>query len=194
MGISPENILSEPGHWSDFTCAVCQEVAEQPVILECTHVFCEFCLGEYVARCLDARQPSSCPTCRAAPCERAEALVKANPLAGRIYNRVQCRCPLAKQGCAWTGDVANLQDHLTNSEEHMGLKPAASAGANPLSTYDALKTQGDQKYQIRAYGAAADIYAKAIAVAPERAPAYANRAACRLMEHRYEECVADCDE
>ena len=60
--------------------------------------------------------------------------------------------------------------------------------------YDALKREGDERYRARAYDQAAELYSKAAAVAPERAQAFANRAACRLMAHRYEECVQDCDQ
>ena len=46
-----------------------------------------------------------------------------------------------------SAQVADLQAHLTNSEEHLGLQaPAARGAAAPaMTTYDALKTQGDQK-------------------------------------------------
>ena len=101
-------------------------------MLSCSHVFCEFCIGEYVARCLDQGAPAACPTCRAGDCGRAAPLVDANPLAGRIYNRIQCRCPLATQGCEWKGDLGGLQAHLTNSDTHLGLdakRPAAAEGA-----------------------------------------------------------------
>ena len=101
---------------------------------------------------------------------------------------MQTRCPLHKQGCAWTGDLGSLQGHLTNSDSHL------QKGMSQGDVYDALKKEGDERYRARAYDQAAELYSKAAAVAPERAQAFANRAACRLMAHRYEECVQDCDQ
>ena len=186
MGINKENLLSDEHHASHFSCAICQDLSESPVTLACSHVFCEFCIGEYVARCLDRQQNALCPTCRAADCSTAQKLSEANPLAFRCYAKVQTKCPLHKQGCAWTGDLGSLQGHLTNSESHLKMGQG--------DVYDALKREGDERYRARAYDQAAELYSKAAAVAPERAQAFANRAACRLMAHRYEECVQDCDQ
>ena len=129
-----------------------------------------------------------CPTCRASDCSTAKKLSEANPLAFRCYAKVQTRCPLHKQGCAWTGDLGSLHGHLTNSDSHL------QKGMSQGDVYDALKKEGDERYRARAYDQAAELYSKAAAVAPERAQAFANRAACRLMAHRYEECVQDCDQ
>ena len=114
MGIGLDNILSDKGHFSDFVCPICQEVAEGAKILGCSHVFCAFCIGEFQERQLKQGVAAACPVCRQGDVAGARPLAEANPLAGRIYNRVQCRCPLADQGCAWTGDLINLQGHLTN--------------------------------------------------------------------------------
>ena len=111
MGINKENLLSDEHHASHFSCAICQDLSESPVTLACSHVFCEFCIGEYVARCLDRQQNALCPTCRASDCSSAAKLSEANPLAFRCYAKVQTRCPLHKQGCAWTGDLGSLPVH-----------------------------------------------------------------------------------
>ena len=221
MGIGLDNILSDKGHFSDFVCPICQEVAEGATILGCSHVFCAFCIGEFQERQLKQGVAAACPVCRQGDVAGARPLAEANPLAGRIYNRVQCRCPLADQGCAWTGDLINLQGHLTNSSEHLDLKAAAGAATPDASgfvarwvggaekqpaeetaeaaaarlqrTADALKEQADQKYQIKAYGAASEIYGKAIAVCPDVATYRSNRGACHFMVGAYEACVQDCD-
>ena len=89
MGINKENLLSDEHHASHFSCAICQDLSESPVTLACSHVFCEFCIGEYVARCLDRQQNALCPTCRASDCSTAKKLSEANPLAFRCYAKVQ---------------------------------------------------------------------------------------------------------
>lgn len=186
MGINKDNLLSDEHHAAHFSCAICQDLSEAPVVLACSHVFCEYCIGEYVARSLDRQQNALCPTCRAADCASATRLSEANPLAFRCYAKVQTKCPLHAQGCTWTGDLGSLQGHLTNSDSHL-------TNMSQGDVYDALKKEGDERYRARAYDQAADLYSKACAVAPGRAQAFANRAACRLMAHRYEECVQDCD-
>ncbi|KAH8059006.1 hypothetical protein JL722_5553 [Aureococcus anophagefferens] len=191
MGIGLDNILSDKGHFSDFVCPICQEVAEGATILGCSHVFCAFCIGEFQERQLKQGVAAACPVCRQG------------------------------DGCAWTGDLINLQGHLTNSSEHLDLKAAAGAATPDASgcfarwvggaekppaeetaeaaaarlqrTADALKEQADQKYQIKAYGAASEIYGKAIAVCPDVATYRSNRGACHFMVGAYEACVQDCD-
>ena len=93
MGINKDNLLSDEHHASHFSCAICQDLSESPVVLACSHVFCEFCIGEYVARCLDRQQDALCPSCRASSCASAAKLSEANPLAFRCYAKVQTRCP-----------------------------------------------------------------------------------------------------
>ena len=55
MGINKENLLSDEHHASHFSCAICQDLSESPVTLACSHVFCEFCIGEYVASCVEIK-------------------------------------------------------------------------------------------------------------------------------------------
>ena len=55
MGINKENLLSDEHHASHFSCAICQDLSESPAILACSHVFCEFCIGEYVANCVEIK-------------------------------------------------------------------------------------------------------------------------------------------
>ena len=159
MGINKENLLSDAHHASHFSCAIGQDLSESPVTLACSHVFCEFCVNEYVARCLDRQQNALCPTCRASDCSSAAKLSEANPLAFRCYAKVQTKCPLHKQGCAWTGDLGSLQGHLTNSDSHL------QKGMSQGDVYDALKKEGDERYRARAYDQAAELYSKAAAVA-----------------------------
>ena len=61
MGIGLANVISEEGHVRDFVCPICQELAEEAQILGCSHVFCAFCINEYVERCLKTHAPAACP-------------------------------------------------------------------------------------------------------------------------------------
>ena len=113
MGINKENLLSDEHHASHFSCAICQDLSESPVTLACSHVFCEFCIGEYVARCLDRQQNALCPTCRAADCSSAQKLSEANPLAFRCYAKVQTCVEITFQAPRAIDATLSRELHLT---------------------------------------------------------------------------------
>ena len=178
MGINKENLLSDEHHASHFSCAICQDLSESPVTLACSHAFCEFCIGEYVARCLDRQQNALCPDV-----PRGGLFVGREALGGQstgvpLLLENTDAAPPPQAGLRLDGRLGSLQGHLTNSDSHL------QKGMSQGDVYDALKREGDERYRARAYDQAAELYSKAAAVAPERAQAFANRAACRLMAHR----------
>ena len=94
---------------------------------------------------------------------------------------MRVRCPLHANGCAWTGDYSEVQDHLTNSSEHLGsggggsnAGRAASRGPGPVdhsslpsgagANAAALKDQGNAKFALKQYSDAISLYSKAISV------------------------------
>ena len=185
MGINKENLLSDEHHASHFSCAICQDLSESPATLACSHVFCEFCIGEYVARCLDRQQNALCPTCpRRRLFDRKKAQrqggcveIKRRPprrslLLAIFFDTGANAVPPPQAGLRLDGRPRSLQGHLTNSDMSQGRPRRPQRRATSA----------------RAYDQAAELYSKAAAVAPEPAQAFANRAACRLMAHRYEEC------
>ena len=156
MGFPTERVLSDENHTAEFICAICQCLVEYPKLTPCSHTFCGACIDEWMKV-----GQMNCPTCKT-PCTGASGqllpLKEASPLAHRILLRVRVRCPLDEQGCKWSGDYSELQDHLTNSSEHLGSSSSSSgpqrgpgdsteapsgAGANAA----ALKDQGKRKKQ-----------------------------------------------
>ena len=164
-----------------------------------------------------------CPTCNAG-IERntVHDLKLASPLAWRLLGRVQVRCPThASTKCAWRGDLSEVSSHLTDSRSHgtraamMDDESGAEKGAKLPRTAsmeadadartgarnaEALKEQGNAKFQARAFKEAIQLYSKAVSVAerslgathPSVAAYYANRAAAWLHVGALKECVADC--
>ena len=120
-----------------------------------------------------------CPTCNAG-IERntVHDLKLASPLAWRLLGRVQVRCPThSSTKCAWRGDLSEVSSHLTDSRSH-GTRAAvmddegAEKGAKFPSTAsmeadaattgarnaEALKEQGNAKFQAGAFKEAIQLY------------------------------------
>ena len=196
---SPTSIVSE------FTCKICCNLVEygHAAYTHCSHVFCESCLADWVARSSDpevlaeaamngepARGPR-CPTCNAGLAgEGKVAPLQTQPLAWRLLGRVQVRCPLHDStSCGWRGDLSEVSAHLTNSEppQRSGLRPeqrhAERGGA---------QEPGQRQVPVPHVREAIQLYSKAISAAPGVASYYGNRAAAWLMVGAAQECAEDC--
>ena len=164
-----------------------------------------------------------CPTCNAdMEPNTVHDLKLASPLAWRLLGRIQVRCPThASTKCAWRGDLSEVSSHLTDSRSHgtravmMDDETGAEKDAKLPRTApmeadtvtqtgarnaEALKEQGNAKFQARAFKEAIRLYSKAISVAerslgashPSVAAYYGNRAAAWLHVGALKECVDDC--
>ena len=206
MGFPLSDVLTDESIVSEFTCKICCNLVEygHAVHTSCSHVFCEKCLADWVARSSDpdilaeaalngeqARGPR-CPTCNAGLAgEGKVAPLQTQPLAWRLLGRVQVRCPLHDStSCGWRGDLSEVSAHLTNSESH--LKGQDYAPSNAQENAEALKNQGNAKFTAHAYREAIQLYSKAISAAPGVASYYGNRAAAWLMVGAAKECATDC--
>ena len=124
------------------------------------------------------------------PPDAVSTLKSASPLAWRLLGRVRVRCPLHASGCSWRGDLSEVSAHLTNSQSHLGGKDYAADLSQ--ANAEALKDQGNAKFQARAYREAIQLYSKAISAAPGVAAYYGNRAAAWLHIGAAEACAEDC--
>ncbi|XP_043943126.1 zinc-binding protein A33-like [Protopterus annectens] len=68
----------------EFICAICLELLNVPVILECGHNFCKSCID----RVWDSEKQPSCPECREEYTARKYAL---NRLLANAIKKVQCQ-------------------------------------------------------------------------------------------------------
>ena len=78
MGYSTEYVDSgQENHLAEFTCAVCCNLVDAPLLTTCHHVFCTSCLQDWMDRM------SKCPTCATVldPRHGAGPLQQGSPLA-----------------------------------------------------------------------------------------------------------------
>mmetsp|Transcript_10049 Transcript_10049/g.23165 ORF Transcript_10049/g.23165 Transcript_10049/m.23165 type:complete len:305 (+) Transcript_10049:181-1095(+) len=171
MGFPLEGVVSAEGHISEFICAICQLLAEYPVLTKCSneHVFCQSCLDKWF-KC-----KRSCPKCNgdlALP-RAVRPLKEASPLAHRVLQRVKVKCPLSEQlGCAWQGDYGGVHAHLTNSEGHTGFDrtpPAASSSKQRQSSSQSSGPATDHHAGGMTWG---DVGVQGNGVAPRQADPY----------------------
>mmetsp|Transcript_6797 Transcript_6797/g.17388 ORF Transcript_6797/g.17388 Transcript_6797/m.17388 type:complete len:587 (-) Transcript_6797:22-1782(-) len=194
MGFSTADLVSDEALINEFLCPICSQLVEVPVITTCSHVFCRNCYLEWVQQQQQDEQSSRCPKCATGlKSAGAYELQKANPLAWRLLCRVQVRCPLHAQGCAWKGDYGEVSSHLVNSDTHHSQQgtQAQPAAASNRDTAEALKQQGNQKFEIGAFREAIKLYSKAIALEPSVGAFYSNRAAAWLRVGAVDECITD---
>jgi DnaJ family protein C protein 7 len=208
MGFPLSDVLTESDLVEEFTCKICFNLVEYThcSYTQCSHVFCEACLSdwqEHKSNDLDAAAEAAmngssppaarCPTCNAsltAADATISSLKTTVPLAWRLLGRVKCRCPLHGSGCAWQGDYSEVNAHLTNSQSHLAGQDYSANAAQ--ANAEALKDQGNAKFQAHAYREAIQLYSKAISAAPGVAAYYGNRGAAWLMVGAAKECADDC--
>ena len=208
MGFPLADVLTDSDLVEEFQCKICHNLVDynQCSYTSCSHIFCVSCLNDWVEHknndvdaaaeaALNGTNPPApkCPTCNTALTSletQVSTLKTAVPLAWRLLGRVKCRCPLHTSGCSWTGDFSEVSGHLTNSQSHLAGHDYAANAAE--ANAEALKDQGNVKFQAHAYREAIQLYSKAISAAPGVASYYGNRGAAWLMVGAAKECAEDC--
>ena len=170
MGFSDTQIVDgQEQHAAEFTCTVCLNLVDAPLLTTCAHVFCTACLQDW----FDTKP--SCPTCSVEldPRHGAGRLQIASPLAWRVLGRLRMRCTVT--GCGWVGEYSELTAHMTSDSAHQATaaspKPRTSASSggdatptgggggggggggitSDAATAEALKDAGNAKFSQRIY-------------------------------------------
>ena len=113
MGFPTSLVNSDEGHYSEFVCRICLQLAEYPVLTVCSHVFCRSCLEGWATARLGSESGVRCPSCNSGLADAGKDLRQASPLAWRLFGRVRVGCPLAAaQGCAWNGEYSDHKQRL----------------------------------------------------------------------------------
>ena len=103
--LSDVPFLSVP---DDLLCAICLCAASEPVVTEeCGHLFCRACILTALER------KSQCPIDRN-PLTAAE--VRKDVRTQRKIASLRTRCPNHAEGCAWVGELSDMQGHCDNCE------------------------------------------------------------------------------
>ena len=205
MGYACEYVDSgQVNHLAEFTCAICCNLVDAPLLTTCHHVFCTACLQDWFDQSKkEARSAARCPTCSEAldPRNGAGELRLASPLAWRVLGRLRMKCPLLGPlgaPCGWRGEYSELTAHMTAAGSHQAAGLASESADTPgnkerrLAAAEALKTAGNQKFEQRIYADAIALYSKAIELAPEVPTFLLNRAAAHISAGQYAECIQDC--
>lgn len=102
-GIPFEKVVT-PGLLSGFTCIVCKNLVWDPVELDdCHHVFCKFCINEWL------KTHSTCPACRLIP----KSYILPISLI-RAIGELKIKC--SNNGCPCTPCYSNYVIHLEKCE------------------------------------------------------------------------------
>jgi len=120
MGYSLDLLLpGQDGHYAEYTCAICQNLVDAPLLTACQHVFCTSCLQDWF------ENKPSCPTCSTEldPRHGAGQLKLASPFAYRVLGRLRVRCSMP--ACNWVGEYSEISAHLTSSDAHQSVPDAA---------------------------------------------------------------------
>ena len=118
-GFPLHHVLSD--NVDEFTCKICSEFCEQPVVTLCKnkHIFCLACLDEWF------RNGAKCPTCQEQMAygtdARYETLKEHSPVLSRVYEKVRVRCPM-DDACDWIGSCSEITRHMTSTDAHKKKK------------------------------------------------------------------------
>mgnify|MGYP001012846287 CR=1 FL=1 len=76
----------------DLSCAICQDVYINPLILNCSHTFCKFCVYRWLSK------KTGCPQCRITVCFQAENLALRN-IINRLVQKASSQFQLNRTNC-----------------------------------------------------------------------------------------------
>lgn len=89
----------------ELKCAICRDISYPPVKTKCDHLFCERCLQTWLIN-----RHNTCPIDRCL-LDQPNSF-KRDTFIERMVGRFEVFCSNIKQGCAWSGEYSNLNDHL----------------------------------------------------------------------------------
>ncbi len=93
----------------DLTCPVCQDIINQPMMLDCCGMYiCKICVDKIVKSPLATG--NHCPYCQ------KTFNYLHNPAIQRRVNALQMYCPNHLLGCQWIGRFAQIEDHVDKAD------------------------------------------------------------------------------
>ena len=103
---------------ADYECPICQLILRDPHIVDCCgYKYCNQC----ITRISNANKP--CPMCQA----KDFRTMQERQLQRKISDLIIC-CPEKKQGCPWTGEIRNLDNHLSSICAYMVISCPLECG------------------------------------------------------------------
>ena len=90
-------------------CSICMDIFKMSTRTPCGHTFCEDCIKNYLNK-----YSKNCPQCRASIDVKKRPLKK-DIMADQIINELEIFCTNRSKGCAWSGALQNLANHLSSN-------------------------------------------------------------------------------
>ena len=129
----------------DWKCPVCLELLNNPFLTECCgHHFCERCIN------IIQQQRNECPLCKEYP---VRGII--NKCLKRNINEAKVYCMLRPQGCDWTGELGNLNSHLSVGQQHGQCKyviiPCPNDTCDMKCPRHEMKTHANKECEYRSF-------------------------------------------
>lgn len=151
MGFETKFIETPEAHHQHYHCGACKELVDLDCLVTtaCSHVACRRCMAKHLL------VEKTCPTCLrdfneseqdggATLLNFVQPLQLCQPLAYRVLQDCQVRCPLPSLNCGWKGRYADLRTHLLSPTAH-----APAAAAAPRNTTIPLRSNMSHEVRFR---------------------------------------------
>lgn len=92
----------------DLYCCVFLNLMKDAMQFACGHGMCHSCLQDLEWKTKERVLDFICPSCR----QKIDNIQPAT-IINRIIMSVKVNCGYFERGCSWTGELSNIQDHLT---------------------------------------------------------------------------------
>jgi len=204
-GFPLDRVLSD--NVDEFTCKICSEFCEQPVVTLCEnkHIFCLACLDEWF------RNEKKCPTCQEqmkyGTDARYETLKEHSPVLSRVYEKVRVRCPM-DDACDWIGSCSEITKHMTSTDAHKKKTTTTSKTSKTTTktttrgnsdakkeenddTADGLQKQALNKFEAKQYRDAVQLCSKCLSIDKDSAKALHLRGRCWSQLGAFHEAIKD---
>lgn len=100
----------------DMCCVVCLKLMREPVQFRCSHGICKPCYTNLNQAADSRHKKAQCPSCRK---EIDDNQVFSNDMLHRMILSVRVKCSNAGCGCQWTGELINLENHVSHSCDYV---------------------------------------------------------------------------
>ena len=153
MGIEAVYVLPVKDHLSVFNCHLCSNLVSLDgyVTKPCGHCFCRGCFRTWTKTQHPKTSACGCPKCGVSLASGESdrvvnwlvmTLVQAEPLVHRMLSQVKIVCPCRSSAriCYWTGDYAELKQHISTTH-------AQPAEANEVSSKSGMTLTSASEHQ-----------------------------------------------
>ena len=124
MGLAVD-LFSDPNISDEFLCTICQDVLQEPAMLDpCEHVFCKACIEQW------QEEADTCPVDR----QHIQGHRKPPRIFLNLLNALQLQCPFKQLGCNVMLTLGDLFDHDRRCEHNPDNRQECAGGCGQIAT------------------------------------------------------------